>query len=72
MNPFTVRTVKVNDEDKYIITIGRFQVHQGYFNTQSDAEVWLEAKVDEDLWMLIAGFTQAAIEYYETLKTQQS
>ena len=72
MNPFTVRTVKVDDEDKYIITVGRFQVHRGYFNTQEEAENWLDSKIDEDLWMMIAGFTQAAIEYYETLKTQQS
>ena len=72
MKPFTVRTVKVDDEDKYIITTGRFQVHQGYFNTQEEAEDWLKSKVDEDLWMMIAGFVQAAIEYYETLKTQQS
>lgn len=72
MNPFAVRTVRVDDEDKYIIATGRFQVHQGYFNTREEAEDWLKSKVDEDLWMMIAGFTQAAIEYFEKLKTRKS
>ena len=72
MNLFVVRTIKVNDEDKYIVTTGRFQVHEGYFNTQEEAEQWLKQHTDEDLWMMIAGFTQAAIEYYESLKTKQS
>ena len=71
MNPFTVRTVKVNDEDKYIVTVGRFQVHEGYFNTQEEAEKWLKSKIDEDLWMMIAGFVQAINEYYETFKTEK-
>lgn len=68
MNLFVVRTIKVNDEDKYIITTGRFQVHEGYFNTQEEAEQWLEQHTDEDLWGMIAGFVQAAIEFYESLK----
>lgn len=72
MNPFAVRTVKVDDEDKYIITAGKFQVHNGYFNTQEDAENWLKSKVDEDLWLMITGFTLAILEKYETIKNQLS
>ena len=66
---FMINAIKVNDEDKYIITLGKYQACSIVFETEEEAEQWYyDNKVN---WEMIACYIQAYIEVIEQVKKEK-
>ncbi len=64
--PFVVRTTKQGEDDKYIITVGKYQAVNTIFNTKEEAEEYLnkvEDTIPTGIWELIAALSMAMTDW---------
>lgn len=57
-----VNAIKVNEDDKFVITIGNYIASSVQFNSREEAEEYVEAVCNTDQQQLIASIATAAAE----------
>ena len=55
MNLFRVEKTKVNEEEKFVIVCGKYRASRLDFNTEEEAEEYIEAQIDWDMLVTILG-----------------
>lgn len=55
MNLFRVEKTKVNEEEKFVIVCGKYRASRLDFNTEIEAEEYIEAQIDWDMLVTILG-----------------
>lgn len=65
---FRINTIKVGEQDKYIITCGRYQAREEVFDSKEEAKQFLEETWDAQLEPYIICLTQAIKDYEEKYK----
>lgn len=55
MNLFRVEKTKVNEEEKFVIVCGKYKASELEFNTEEEAEEYIEAQIDWDMLVTILG-----------------
>lgn len=65
---FAVRTTRVNDEDKFIITTGTVMACKKVFDTQKEAEEYIKEHLSEETTELIASLIAGMFNYLNTEK----
>lgn len=61
-NILKVNAIKVNEDDKFIITIGNYIASSAKFDSREEAEEYIEAVCNSDQQQLIASIATAAAE----------
>ena len=55
MNLFRVEKTKVNEKEKFVIVCGRYRASKLEFNTEKEAEEYIEAQIDWDMLVTVLG-----------------
>ena len=55
MNLFRVEKTKTNEEEKFVIVCGRYRASKLEFNTEEEAEEYIEEQIDWDMLVTILG-----------------
>ena len=69
MNPFTIRVIKENDQDYYVVTVGNYLSNDTKFSTYEEAEKLIN-KLDDNTWLLIGSLISAIIDNLPKLKQE--
>lgn len=55
MNLFRVEKTKVNEKEKFVIVCGKYRASELEFNTEEEAEEYIEAQIDWNMLVTILG-----------------
>lgn len=72
-NYVRINAIKVADEDRYIITCGKYQLTNCFYLSEEDAEEhWKQIGFSEEQIGMIMVFTRIEQEMWETYKIHQN